>query len=180
MVDLTTDSNTVFYVNVVILFLILLTFFSNWISIWMLTKVQSYTKLGSYQEVAYSISKGNRGYIFLISLMKVIYLVVTCAYCLQFIANYLTVLVLIPVDPLPGSWAIWGIYCAWLVFVSAICYAIYIRQESHESMILQGKILFYLAAFSLALMFVLLLICISNSWKRTLYSQLCLNGNTFE
>jgi hypothetical protein len=37
VVDLTTDSNTVFYVNVVILFLILLTFLSNWISIWMLT-----------------------------------------------------------------------------------------------------------------------------------------------
>jgi hypothetical protein len=48
VVDLTTDSNTVFYVNVVILFLILLTFLSNWISIWMLTQVQSYTKLGSY------------------------------------------------------------------------------------------------------------------------------------
>jgi len=127
VVDLTTDSQTVFSVVIVILGLILLTFVSNWISIWMLTKVQSYTKLGSYQEVAYSISKGNRGYIFLISLMKVIYLVITCAYCLQFIANYLTVLVLIKAEPLPSDPAIYSIYCSWLLLVSAVCYAIYIR-----------------------------------------------------
>ena len=82
VVDLTTDSQTVFDVNLVVLLLIFLTFLSNAISVWMLTRVQSYTKLGSYQEVAYSISKGNRGYIFLISIMKVVYLVVTCAYCL--------------------------------------------------------------------------------------------------
>jgi hypothetical protein len=48
VVDLTTDNKTVFSVVIVILGLILLTFISNCISIWMLTKVQSYTKLGSY------------------------------------------------------------------------------------------------------------------------------------
>jgi hypothetical protein len=39
VVDLTTDSKTVLSVNIVILVLIFLTFISNWISIWMLTKV---------------------------------------------------------------------------------------------------------------------------------------------
>ena len=68
--------------------------------------------------------------------MKVVYLVITCAYCLQFIANYLTVLVLIKVETLPSNQAIWGIYCGWLLLVSAVCYAIYIRWNSHESMIL--------------------------------------------
>jgi len=95
VVDLSTNNGggKAFYiVNIVFLIFIFLTFISNSISVWMLTKVQSYTKLGSYQEVAYSISKGNRGYIFLVSLMKVVYLVTTCAYCLQFIANYLTVI----------------------------------------------------------------------------------------
>jgi uncharacterized membrane protein len=48
VVDLTTDSQTVFYVNLVVLLLIFLTFLSNAISVWMLTRVQSYTKLGSY------------------------------------------------------------------------------------------------------------------------------------
>lgn len=94
VVDLATqDGGTkgFYIVNSVLLVFIFLTFVSNTISVWMLTKVQSQTKLGSYQEVAYWISKGNRGYIFLISLMKVVYLVTTCAYCLQFVANYLTV-----------------------------------------------------------------------------------------
>ena len=48
VVDLTTDSQTVFLVNLVVLLLIFLTFLSNAISVWMLTRVQSYTKLGSY------------------------------------------------------------------------------------------------------------------------------------
>jgi len=55
----------------------------------MLTVVNDTKKLGSFQEVAYSISKGNRGYIFLISAMKTAYLVTTAAYCLSFCANYL-------------------------------------------------------------------------------------------
>ena len=85
VVDLaTTDSadRGFFIINSILLLFILLTFTSNTISIWMLTRVQSITKLSSYQEVAYWISKGNRGYIFLISIMKVIYLVTACAFCL--------------------------------------------------------------------------------------------------
>ncbi len=85
VVDLTTEGSgsRAFYIaNCILLTFIVLTFISNTVSVWMLTRIQSHTKLGSYQEVAYWISKGNRGYIFLISLMKVIYLVTTCAYCL--------------------------------------------------------------------------------------------------
>ena len=135
----------------------------------MLTRVQSYTKLGSYQEVAYSISKGNRGYIFLISIMKVVYLVVTCAYCLQFISNYLTVLVLLPGKPEFSNWAIWGIYCSMLFVVSAATYYFYLKFKSHDDMIGQARVLFYLAVISLTLMFVFLLPCFSNSWKVYLY-----------
>ena len=40
--------------------------------------------------MAWSTSQGNRGYIFLISAMKVIYLVVTSAYCISFSAVFLT------------------------------------------------------------------------------------------
>jgi hypothetical protein len=43
--------------------------------------------------MAWSTSQGNRGYIFLISAMKVIYLVVTSAYCISFIACFLTGLI---------------------------------------------------------------------------------------
>ena len=91
-VDLTTESDTNELVTGILVFLIVLVFLSNLVSVWMLTQIHSFTKLGSYQEVAYTISKGNRGYIFLISVMKSVYLIITSAYCFQFIANYLTVL----------------------------------------------------------------------------------------
>jgi hypothetical protein len=42
----------------------------------------------SYQEIAYRVSKGNRGYVYLISVLKATYLIVTCAYSLQFCAVY--------------------------------------------------------------------------------------------
>ena len=54
--------------------------------------------------------------------MKVIYLVTTCAYCLQFIANYLTVLteiVFMNVDfKSVNAWGIWGIYILWLLIIA--------------------------------------------------------------
>lgn len=46
--------------------------------------------------MAWSTSNGNRGYIFLISAMKAIYLVATSAYCISFIASFITSLVMIP------------------------------------------------------------------------------------
>lgn len=134
MVDLATtdyDNKGFYLVNSILLLFILLTFGSNAVSIWMLTKVQSQTKLSSYQEVAYWISKGNRGYIFLISLMKVIYLVTACAYCMQFIANYLTVITEVllgyaNVDFAHMSpWGIWAIYVCWLLVISGVSFVFY-------------------------------------------------------
>jgi hypothetical protein len=65
--------------------------------------------------------------------MKVIYLVTTCAYCLQFIANYLTVVTevilvsagmdLININP----WLIWSIYIIWLYIISGATYVVYKR-----------------------------------------------------
>ena len=56
----------------------------------MLNSAYKVKKLGSFQEMAYHISNGNRGYIFLISAMKVAYLCMTSSYCLSFIASYFT------------------------------------------------------------------------------------------
>lgn len=72
----------------VLIFIILIVFCLNIISVDMLTKVHSKTTMTSYQEIAYTISKGNRGYVYLISILKATYLTVTCAYCLQFCAIY--------------------------------------------------------------------------------------------
>lgn len=83
--------------------------------------------------MAYWISKGNRGYIFLISLMKVIYIAIACAYCLQFIANYMTVIteVLLGYAGVDfasmSAWGIWAIYDCWLIACSAFAFLFYKR-----------------------------------------------------
>ena len=77
---------------------ILIFFLFNIVTIHMLVDVYTTKTLGSYQEVAYSISRGNRGYIFLISAMKAIYLAITTSFCLEFCASYLTTLIGVIID----------------------------------------------------------------------------------
>lgn len=74
--------------DVVVISIIAIVFVLNYMSVDMLTKVQTRTNMTSYQEIAYTISKGNRGYVYLVSLLKASYLVVTCAYSLQFCVVY--------------------------------------------------------------------------------------------
>lgn len=69
---------------------LVLAYFLNRISIWMLTDVYKHSRLGSYQEVAYVSSQGNVGYIYLICIIKGLYLILTAAFCMEYIANYLT------------------------------------------------------------------------------------------
>lgn len=180
VVDLTTaensgGSNGLYIVNSILVVFILLVFVSNAISVAMLTSVQSQTKLSSYQEVAYWISKGNRGYIFLISIMKVVYLVTCCAYCMQFIANYATVLteVLLGYCGVDFSglsaYGIWGIYVGWLTVVGTVAYLFYQRQNSHEQILAQAYILFYCVIVSVMLLIIFLAFCFIGSYKRWLF-----------
>jgi hypothetical protein len=89
----TVNSAPITFVNLGLVAVFLVFFVINFFSIQMLNRVYSQKKLGSFQEMAWSTSQGNRGYIFLISAMKVIYLVVTSAYCISFIACFLTGLI---------------------------------------------------------------------------------------
>ena len=72
--------------------------------------------MDSYQEVAYNISNSNRGYIFLISAAKAIFLAITAAFAINYCANYFTELTLMPVS-MPSSASIYFIYMAY-VFVA--------------------------------------------------------------
>jgi hypothetical protein len=72
----------------VIVAIIVFVFLMNFTAVYMLSEVYRLTKLGSYQEIGYKISKSNPGYIYMISAIKAIYLVVTCGYCLQFVTSY--------------------------------------------------------------------------------------------
>ena len=62
----------------------------NWITLSILNRVASVKQMDSYQEVAYNISNSNRGYIFLISAAKFIFMAITAAFSIDYTANYLT------------------------------------------------------------------------------------------
>jgi hypothetical protein len=87
------DAQAINKINIGVLGVIVIFALINLVSTYMLNHVYSQKKLGSFQEMAWSTSNGNRGYIFLISAMKTIYLVATSAYCISFIASYLTALI---------------------------------------------------------------------------------------
>lgn len=116
--------------------------------------------------------------------MKVIYLVTTCAYCMQFIANYLTVVTEIlfgygNADFYTMSpWGIWGIYCFWLTALSVGMFYFYNKQKSHEQLISQAYILFYAVLISVGLLIFLLFICFSEKFKQYLYREVCHNLNS--
>jgi hypothetical protein len=86
----TINSPSIDWINTGVIVVFLVFAAINFFSIRMLNHVYSSKKLGSFQEMAWSTSSGNRGYIFLISAMKVIYLCVTSSYCISFIATFLT------------------------------------------------------------------------------------------
>ena len=50
--------------------------------------------LGSFQEIVYISSQQNRGYIFLVSLMKAVFFVLISGLCLQLVGNYMTSLII--------------------------------------------------------------------------------------
>ncbi len=67
----------------------------NLITLNILNQVASVKQMDSFQEVAYNISNSNRGYIFLISAAKFIFLTVTAAFAVNYCANYLASLSLL-------------------------------------------------------------------------------------
>ena len=93
----------------------------NLVTLNILNHVGAYKQMDSYQEVAYNISNSNRGYIFLISAAKAIFLVVTAAYGINYCANYLTEMVFLgrSATDMPSSGMIYLVYMAFVFVVSA-------------------------------------------------------------
>lgn len=86
----------------------------------------------SYQEIAYTISKNNRGYIYLVSILKASYLIVTCAYCLQFCAVFPVSLVLIKLNKNnddESDGIIWSLLLTFLIFFGIIAGYFYNKQK---------------------------------------------------
>ena len=89
--------------------------------------------MDSFQEVAYNISNSNRGYIFLISAAKFIFLAITAAFSINYTANYLTQLSLLGrTDEYISSGRIYGVYFAWVLFTSGIVFFFYYRLRNSQ------------------------------------------------
>lgn len=134
-IDLSTSVKEIYSVLFfVIVAIIGFVFLMNYTAVYMLTEVYRLTKLGSYQEIAYKISKSNPGYIYMISAIKAIYLVVTCGYCLQFVTSYPLSLIMIKASGLEeiktgvGRWFLIAfIYLILLTLTSGLMFYLYKR-----------------------------------------------------
>ena len=117
--------------------LVFLSALFNWITLSILNRVASVKQMDSYQEVAYNISNSNRGYIFLISAAKFIFLSVTAAFSINYTANYLADLSLLgrADDIASGSMTsgqVYGVYFAWVIFVGCVIFFFYYRQSNSK------------------------------------------------
>lgn len=112
--------------------------------------------------MAYNISNSNRGYIFLISAAKAIFLVVTAAYAINYCANYLTELALIPMysdgKDRPSSGVIYCIFMGFVFLVGALLFVPFYRMrevtKSYPDLVIYG----YIFAICGTFQFVLVLI----------------------
>ena len=124
------------YVNSIVLGIICFFWILNTLSIMMLNHCYRHKRLGSFQEMAWSTSQGNRGYIFLISAMKIAYLCVTSAYCISFIACYLTSLLQYfsksLIEGANQTSVDWGFYGAYVFFVLALSAAALLATRGTE------------------------------------------------
>ena len=89
--------------------------------------------MDSYQEVAYNISNSNRGYIFLISVAKFIFLTITVAFAVSYCATYLTYLSLLGrIGDMPNSAQIWGIYFSYVILVGSVLFVPFYKTRNIE------------------------------------------------
>ena len=108
----------------------------NWITLSILNRVASVKQMDSFQEVAYNISNSNRGYIFLISAAKFIFLAITAAFSINYSANYLAQLSLLKRDSSEDgpmtSGQIYGVYFAWVIVMGALIFFFYYRLSNNQ------------------------------------------------
>lgn len=159
---------------------ILIFFFFNIVTIYMLVDVFTTKQLGSYQEVAYSISRGNRGYIFLISAMKAIYLGITASFCLEFSASYFTtILQMMAGEDNPWTaWGIWGVYIGCLVISAIPLLIIFVTSPDECSVMARypARILFYASQLSLIALVFVLLLSINDNFGNWMKKEIVKNG----
>jgi hypothetical protein len=122
------------YTNIGVIVVFLIFFILNTCSVMMLNVAYKTKLLGSFQEMAWSTSSNNRGYIFLISAMKVIYLVITSAYCISFIACYFTSIIqcIFVRHSTIHAWWSYVIYAIFILLVTALAYFVQFKKQPDQ------------------------------------------------
>ena len=91
--------------------------------------------MDSYQEVAYNISNSNRGYIFLISSAKFIFLAITASFAIDYCASYLAQLCLMRMyakGDTPTSGAVYAFYLMWVIVIGGFMFFPYHRLRNDQ------------------------------------------------
>ena len=81
--------------------------------------------------MAYNISNSNRGYIFLISAAKFIFLAITAAFSINYSANYLAQLSLLKSSEMTSG-QIYGVYFAWVLVMGTLIFFFYYRLSNNQ------------------------------------------------
>jgi len=144
--------------------IIVFSFLLNFVTLNILNRVASVKQMDSYQEVAYNISNSNRGYIFLISAAKFIFLTVTVAFAVNYCANYLTYLSLLGrSETWPTAGETWGIYFAYVILIGSVLFIPFYKMRNVESSKGPENLNMYAYIFG-ACGIVALLIAIATMW----------------
>lgn len=104
----------------------------NFMTLKILSRVASVKQMDSYQEVAYNISNSNRGYIFLISSAKFIFMAVTVSFNIDYCASYLASLFIMSSDDLTSGQK-YGFYVAGVIITALILVIPYWRLQPQDS-----------------------------------------------
>lgn len=99
----------------------------NFVTLKILNRVASVKQMDSYQEVAYNISNSNRGYIFLITAAKFIFLAITVAFNIDYCAGYLSSLALL--NSSTSAAASYGVYAGFVILMTLLLLIPFWRQK---------------------------------------------------
>jgi hypothetical protein len=139
--------------------------FCNWVTLGQLNMIAPAIRQNSYQEVAYMISKGNRGYIFLISAQKTILLCMAAAFSIDYIACVASYLITDKIDP--SSEKHGTQYLVYLGFVCVIAMALYgvydrcNKDRKSADLFSYGKAFVYIALFQWAIIIVMSIVALA-------------------
>ena len=135
----------------------------NYVTMSILNRIGSVKQMDSYQEVAYNISNSNRGYIFLISAAKFIFLAITASFAIDYAAGYLAQLSLtgrVSDKDKPTLGSVYMIYFAFVFAVAALMFYPYhkVRSFTSESEILSMKNFAYAFSVCFLLQFIFMFV----------------------